>query len=135
MNNFLKPSILIVDDDPDDRESIRDAFLENEYDHHYVFLKDADELMGYLHEDSKHDHPSVILLDLNMPGMDGRQALKLIKDNKNLRHIPIVVLTTSSASSDKQTSYALGANCFITKPDNFNTLVDITASITKLWVA
>jgi CheY-like chemotaxis protein len=134
MNTFLKPAILIVDDDPDDRESIRDAFLENEYDHNYVFLKDADELMGYLHE-SANQHPSVILLDLNMPGMDGRQALKLIKDNKNLRHIPIVVLTTSSAHVDRQTSYALGANCFITKPDNFNKLVDITNSITKLWVA
>jgi CheY-like chemotaxis protein len=134
MTTFSKPSILIVDDDPDDRESIRDAFLENEYDHNYVFLKDADELMGYLHQDGN-QHPSVILLDLNMPGMDGRQALKLIKDNKNLRHIPIVVLTTSSANSDRQTSYALGANCFITKPDNFNKLVDITASISKLWVA
>lgn len=132
--NSLKPSILIVDDDPDDRESIRDAFLENEFDHNYVFMKDADELMVYLHEGAN-PYPSVILLDLNMPGMDGRQALKLIKDNKNLRHIPIVVLTTSSAVSDKQTSYALGANCFITKPDNFNKLVDITNSISKLWVA
>jgi CheY-like chemotaxis protein len=132
--NTLKPSILIVDDDPDDRESIRDAFLENEYDHNYVFMKDADELMGYLREGAN-ELPSVILLDLNMPGMDGRQALKLIKDNKNLRHIPIVVLTTSSAVSDKHTSYELGANCFITKPDNFNKLVDITNSISKLWVA
>lgn len=134
MNTFSKHSILIVDDDPDDRESIRDAFLENEYDHNYVFLKDADELMGYLHEGAN-ELPSVILLDLNMPGMDGRQALKLIKDNKSLRHIPIVVLTTSSAHVDRQTSYALGANCFITKPDNFNKLVDITSSIVKLWVA
>lgn len=134
MNSFLKASILIVDDDPDDRESIRDAFLENEYDHDYVFLKDADELMGYLQENAN-SVPSVILLDLNMPGMDGRQALKLIKNNQNLRHIPIVVLTTSSANADRQTSYALGANCFITKPDNFNKLVDITASIAKLWVA
>lgn len=134
MNSFFKASILIVDDDPDDRESIRDAFLENEYDHDYVFLKDADELMGYLQENAN-SVPSVILLDLNMPGMDGRQALKLIKNNQNLRHIPIVVLTTSSANVDRQTSYALGANCFITKPDNFNKLVDITASIAKLWVA
>lgn len=124
-------SIVIVDDDADDRESIRDAFLENEYQHDYVFFGGADELMGYL----KGASPSLILLDLNMPGMDGREALKQIKSNNNLRHIPIIVLTTSSSQTDRRDSYSLGANCFITKPDTFNKLVDITDSIAKLWVA
>ncbi|MGB8192773.1 MAG: response regulator [Chitinophagaceae bacterium] len=132
--NSLKHSIIIVDDDADDRDSIREAFLENKYEHEYVFFGGADELIVYL-KDQTRNNPSLILLDLNMPGMDGREALKQIKGNNDFRHIPIVVLTTSSSHIDRRDSYALGANCFVTKPDTFNKLVDITDSIAKLWVA
>jgi CheY-like chemotaxis protein len=130
-----KHSILIVDDDPDDRESIRDAFLENYKRLNYVFFSGADELLKYLEGLGNEGHPSVILLDLNMPGMDSRDALKQLKSSHHFRHIPIVVLTTSSSAHDKQNSYSLGANCFVTKPDTFTKLVNITDSIAKLWVA
>lgn len=131
----LKQSIFIVDDDPDDRESIRDAFLENNNQHEYLFFAAADELLGHLGKVAGHQYPAVILLDLNMPGMDSRDALRQIKESQETSHIPIVILTTSSSHIDKQTSYRLGANCFVTKPDTFNKLVDITDSIAKLWVA
>jgi len=130
-----KQSILIVDDDPDDRESIRDAFLEHNRQHEYLFFTAADELMRYLEDLRKDGYPAVILLDLNMPGMDARDALKELKASQRYRHIPIVVLTTSSSLVDRQASYNLGANCFITKPDTFSRLVAITDSIAKLWVA
>lgn len=134
MNTNLKTSILIVDDDPDDREAIRDAFLENNSRHEYLFFGAADELLSYLEGVKMQEYPALILLDLNMPGMDGRDALKHLKNHQQLRHIPIIVLSTSSSHIDKQVSYALGANCFVTKPDTFNKLVDITGSIEKLWV-
>jgi CheY-like chemotaxis protein len=130
-----KQSILIVDDDADDRESIRDAFLENYQRHEYIFFTGAEELVNYLRDVNSEGYPAVILLDLNMPGMDARDALKQIKGSTDTRHIPIVILTTSSSHIDRQTSYRLGANCFVTKPDTFNKLVDITDSIAKLWVA
>jgi len=78
--------------------------------------------------------PALIMLDLNMPGKDGREALKEIKGSERFRHIPTVVFTTSSSQKDMQVSYDLGANCFITKPDTFNKLVEITNSIAQLWL-
>ena len=131
----LKHSVLIVDDDPDDREAIRDAFFENNRQLDYVFFTGADDLMKYLAKAQAGSYPAVILLDLNMPGMDAKDALKQVKSSAELKHIPVVVLTTSSSQHDKQTSYSLGANCFITKPDTFNKLVRITDSIARLWVA
>ena len=130
-----KQSILIVDDDADDRESIRDAFLENYKRHEYIFFAGAEELLNYLHNITGDGYPAVILLDLNMPGMDARDALKKIKASQDMRHIPVVILTTSSSHADRQNSYKLGANCFVTKPDTYTKLVAITDSIARLWVA
>ncbi len=129
-----KNIILIVDDDLDDREIIRDAFTSHHKNHHeYVFIENGDLLSQYL-DGADETEPALIMLDLNMPGKDGREALKDIKGNENLRHIPIVVFTTSGSQKDMQVSYDLGANCFITKPDTFNKLVEITTSIANLWL-
>jgi CheY-like chemotaxis protein len=128
----LKHSVLIVDDDPDDRESIRDAFLENEHHHNYTFIHDGNHLLEHLAVKVE-QHPSLILLDLNMPGKDGRELLKELKNNKTFRPIPIIVFTTSSSEKDKAASYELGANCFITKPDSYTDLIEITDSIARLW--
>lgn len=130
----MKHIILIADDDADDREIIRDAFMTNESDHReYVFIENGDQLITYL-QTSTDPMPALIMLDLNMPGRDGREALKDIKSNEEYRHIPTIVFTTSSSHRDKQMVYSLGANCFITKPDTFNKLVEITSSIVKLWL-
>jgi CheY-like chemotaxis protein len=133
MTNSTKRPILIVDDDPDDREMIRDAFLENKYQQNYVFIEDGEKLMDYLYNINHRRYPCLILLDLNMPRKDGREALKEIKENKEFNQIPTIILSTSSSSSDRQISYELGANCFVTKPDSYTKLVDITKSIGKLW--
>ncbi len=127
-------SVFIVDDDEDDRESIRDAFRENKHTHNYVFMQNGDELMGHFAETAAKKNPSLILLDLNMPGMNGRDVLKEIKKNEELKPIPVIVITTSSSVKDKEASYKLGANCFVTKPDSYQELVELTNSIARLWL-
>ena len=128
----LKQQILIVDDDNDDREIIKDAFVSGSIEIEYVFLENGDRLFQHLEKHA--DETSLILLDLNMPGKDGRESLKELKTSKRLHHIPVVVFTTSSSQRDRMMAYDLGANCFITKPDTFNKLVEITGCIAKLWI-
>jgi len=134
MKEVKKNLVFIVDDDPDDRQIILDAFLENNALSDYVFIESADELMDILHSAENNDYPSLILLDLNMPGMLGMQALKEIKGNKRFSDIPTVVLTTSKLSTDRKLSYELGANCFLTKPTLYSELVSITKSIADVWL-
>jgi len=133
----MKPNpknlVYIVDDDPDDRQIILDAFLENNTQMDYVFIENGDELMKTLEECSDTEYPSLILLDLNMPGMLGMQALKEIKSKPQFTHIPTIVLTTSTLLSDRSASYSLGANCFLSKPPSYTELVALTQAIAKLW--
>ena len=129
-----KHQILIVDDDNDDREIIRDAFEAAFPEQEYVFIESGDRLLEFLHETTEENIPSLIMLDLNMPGKDGRETLKEIKTHHRLQQIPTIVFTTSSSLRDKQMVYNLGANCFITKPDTFNKLVELTNSISRLWL-
>ncbi len=128
-----KKCIVIVDDDADDREIIRDAFATTIEDCEYVFLEDGERLLNLL-EQPETSLPSLIMLDLNMPGRNGRELLKVIKEDGRFQAIPTVVFTTSSSHRDKRTVYDLGANCFVTKPDTFNKLVELTAAISKLWL-
>ena len=131
-----KQVILIVDDDLDDREIMRDAFMSNHKNHReYVFMENGDLLLQYLADGDGVPSPALIMLDLNMPGKDGREALKEIKGSERFRHIPTVVFTTSSSQKDMQVSYDLGANCFITKPARYEELVDVTKAIGKMWFA
>jgi CheY-like chemotaxis protein len=127
-------SILIVDDDADDRDIVRDAFLTNDDKTEYVLLENGDALLQYLHENVSNSLPTLIMLDLNMPGKDGREALKEIKSTSSFQKIPIIVFTTSSSDRDKQTAYESGANCFVTKPDTFDKLVEVAGCILKLWL-
>jgi len=126
--------VYIVDDDPDDRQIILDAFLENNAEMDYVFAEDGSQLMQNLQEaDNGSDLPTLILLDLNMPGMLGLQALKEIKSDKRFSSIPTIVLTTSTLPMDKKLSYEYGANCFLSKPSFYNELVLITKMIARLY--
>ena len=129
-----KHCIVIVDDDADDREIIRDAFVSAIEEQEYVFIENGDRLLEYLEQHAENSIPSLIMLDLNMPGKDGRETLKEIKTNNKFQHIPTIVFTTSSSHRDKQTVYDMGANCFITKPDTFNKLIELTSCISKLWL-
>jgi CheY-like chemotaxis protein len=129
-----KQYIIIVEDDADDREIIKHAFTGAIKDHEYVFLEDGEKLLDYLDNHQNDTKPALIILDLNMPGKDGKQILSELKKDERFRAIPIIILTTSSSERDKNASYTLGANCFITKPDTFDNMVQITNAISKLWL-
>jgi CheY-like chemotaxis protein len=125
-------TVFIVDDDPDDRQIILDACLENNAPIDYVFVENGSELLEVLNRPGI-IFPSLILLDLNMPGLPGIQVLKRIKENTKTAHIPVIIFTTSVLPSDKSHAYDEGANCFITKPESFTELMQITHSILLLW--
>ena len=131
--------IVVADDDPDDRMFMREALEEIRLANDLKFVVDGEELMDYLKCRGKYsDHstdnrPGLILLDLNMPRKDGREALKEIKADPLLRHIPVVVLTTSRAEEDIFRTYDLGVSSFITKPVNFDGLIDVLTVIGKYW--
>jgi CheY-like chemotaxis protein len=126
--------IYIVDDDSDDREILRDAFASALPHHEYVLLESGDRLLEVIASNEPDQLPSLILLDLNMPGKDGRETLKELKSDKKYYHIPILIFTTSSSQRDKELAYESGANCFITKPDTFEKLVDFATCVNKLWL-
>jgi CheY-like chemotaxis protein len=131
--------ILMADDDEDDRLMAKEAFTEVKLLNYFHTVENGEELMEYLYRRGKYadpaasPRPGLILLDLNMPKKDGRQALKEIKADPTLRSIPIVVLTTSKAEEDILRSYDLGVNSFIIKPVTFGGLVDIMKTLTKYW--
>jgi CheY-like chemotaxis protein len=131
--------ILMADDDADDRELTRDALAESRLINDLHFVEDGVQLLDYLHCRGAYSRPGaaprpgVILLDLNMPRKDGREALREIKTDPELRDIPVVVLTTSKADRDIAQSYDLGANSYITKPVTFEGLVEVVRGLGKYW--
>lgn len=138
MNAPAKPVILMADDDDDDRLLAQDALVESRVDGDLHFVENGEELMDYLchrgkYTDSDAPRPGLILLDLNMPRKDGREALREIKASAELRRIPIVVLTTSKADTDVGAIYELGANSFISKPFQFEAFVDVMKVLGQYW--
>ena len=129
-----KNVVFIVDDDPDDRQLILDAFLETNPTIDCVFIENGNQLMKTLDTTEPENFPSLILLDLNMPGMMGLHVLKEIRSNKQYAHIPTIILTTSTFAQDETSSYKLGASCFLQKPQSFSELREITASVSRLWL-
>ena len=128
--------ILVADDDADDRFLIKEAFEESSLANTLDFVEDGVELMDYLKSSYAGDKelPGLILLDLNMPKKDGREALKEIKSDPTLKRIPVVVLTTSKAEEDIFRTYDLGVNSFITKPVTFDGLVEVIQSLSNYWL-
>ena len=132
-------TIVMADDDAEDRMLAKEALAEARLANDLHFVEDGKELMDYLNHHGKYSDamespsPVLILLDLNMPKMNGREALKQIKADPRLRSIPVVVLTTSKAQEDIYRSYDLGASSFITKPVTFEGLVDVMRSLKRYW--
>lgn len=132
-------TILMADDDEDDRLLTKDAFVESHIANPLYFVKDGEELMDYLLRRGEYadpatsPRPGIILLDLNMPRKDGREALEEIKANPDLCRIPVIILTTSKAEEDIIRSYNLGANSFITKPVTFHRLVEVLKTVGDYW--
>src|SRR3954469_1433350 len=140
MPNGAKPIvILLADDDEEDRMLAADALEESRVVNDLRFVEDGDELLDYLYrrgrysDDGSAPSPGLILLDLNMPRKDGREALREIKADPDLRRIPIVVLTTSKADTDVGSLYDLGANSFISKPIQFEALVGLMRILGEYW--
>jgi CheY-like chemotaxis protein len=135
----LPITILLADDDEEDRTLTEEALNESRLANDIRFVTDGEELIDYLFHRGDFTNgnqaptPGLILLDLNMPKKDGREALAEIKADPRLRQIPVVVLTTSKAEEDIVRSYDLGVNSFITKPVTFDGLVEAMAVFTQYW--
>jgi CheY-like chemotaxis protein len=133
-------TILMADDDPDDRLMTKEAFEEYRLANDLRFVEDGVELLDYLKRRGRYadpgssPRPGLILLDLNMPRKDGREALEEIKADPHLRTIRIVVLTTSKAEEDIYRSYNLSAASYITKPVTFEGLVEVVKTLGKYWL-
>ena len=133
-------TILMADDDPDDRQMTREAFEEARLANDLRFVCDGEELMDYLKRRGKYSdpasspRPAILLLDLNMPKKDGREALQEIKADPQLRQIRVIVLTTSKAEEDVYRAYDVSATSFITKPVKFEALVDVVKALGKYWL-
>ena len=133
-------TILLADDDEDDRLMARDALRDARLHNDLRFVVDGVDLLDYLRREGRYaapgaaPRPGLILLDLNMPRMDGREALQAIKGDPSLRSIPVIVLTTSKAEEDIVRSYDLGSNSFITKPVTFLGLVEVMKVFSRYWL-
>lgn len=130
--------ILMADDDDDDFMLTQKALNESKLLNTLLRVKDGEELMDYLmkrgdYTEANTQRPGVILLDLNMPRKDGREALREIKSNQDLKDIPVVVFTTSKAEEDIYRSYQLGVNSFITKPVTFESLISTMQALGRYW--
>jgi CheY-like chemotaxis protein len=141
MKQSIEPIvILMADDDEDDRLLTRDALIESRVANDLRFVEDGEALMDYLQrrgpyaDPATSPRPGLILLDLNMPRKDGREALREIKADPELRRIPVVVLTTSKAEEDVYRSYDVGANSYITKPVTFEGLIELMKTLGRYWV-
>ena len=132
-------TLLLADDDPDDRLLARQALEKSRLANDLRCVEDGEELLDYLRRRGKYadpkesPRPGLVLLDLNMPRKDGREALREIKSDPRLRDIPVVVLTTSKAEEDIARSYNLGVNSYITKPVKFSALVEVMKALGKYW--
>jgi two-component system response regulator len=141
MSNTAKPiTILMADDDPDDRQMTKEAFDESRLANDLRFVEDGEELLDYLKRRGQYadpaasPRPGLILLDLNMPRKDGREALEEIKKDPELKRIRVVIMTTSKAEEDIIRSYDLSAASYISKPVTFEGLVDVIKTLGKYWL-
>ena len=132
-------TILVADDDPEDCMLLRQAFEESRLANDVRFVGDGEELLDYLRGRGAYagpgsaPRPGLVLLDLNMPRMDGREALQEIKGDPDLRPIPVVILTTSQAEEDVCRTYDLGVNSYIAKPVTFESLVQVVRTLGEYW--
>lgn len=132
-------TILVAEDDPDDRMLIQRALSKGVLANDVRMVEDGEELLAYLRREGTYSDPAtsprpgLILLDLNMPRLSGREALRVIKSDERTRSIPVVILTTSQAETDILESYTTGANAYVTKPVTFDDLVRVVRAIDSFW--
>jgi CheY-like chemotaxis protein len=137
----MKPAhaILLVEDNPADVKITQRALRESAVPVELIVVRDGQEAVDYLLRQPPYDavgwrSPDLILLDLNLPGMNGREVLERVRANDALRHVPVVVLTTSRRQEDVQQMYASGANTYIEKPQDFTRFVEVLQTIQRYWL-
>jgi CheY-like chemotaxis protein len=129
--------VLLVEDDPGDVLMTREAFEDNKVANNLYVVNDGVTAMEFLRKQGEHADaptPDLVLLDLNLPRMDGREVLAALKDDPELRRIPVVVLTTSEAEEDVLRSYSLHANAYVTKPVDFHRFIEVVRQIDEFFV-
>ena len=138
MSNLVKPvDILLVEDNPGDVQLTREAFEDCKIINNLHVAKDGEIAIDYLFQQNGYEEairPDIVLLDLNLPKIDGREVLQKIKSNPQLKHIPVVILTSSKSDEDILRSYALQANCYITKPINIDRFFEVVHAIESFWI-
>ncbi|HLF06593.1 MAG TPA: response regulator [Thermoplasmata archaeon] len=130
--------ILLVEDNPADVRLIKEAFQEAAIACDFSIAADGEEALTYLQRKGAHTtapRPALILLDLNLPRLDGRELLAIIKRDPQLKNIPVVVLTSSQAEQDISKSYDSYANCYVTKPVNLDDFIEVVKAIHRFWLA
>ena len=131
------PEILLVDDNPADVTLVREALAASPHGSHVHEVEDGEEALAFLRRVGKHAnavHPDLVVLDLNLPRKDGRAVLAEVKSDAELRHLPVVVFSTSNARTDIRRSYELGANCYVRKPGNLADFFAAVQSIEEFWL-
>jgi CheY-like chemotaxis protein len=134
----LPIEVLLVEDDPGDVLMTQEAFEEHKVRNKLNVVPDGEEALAYLRREGKYaeaTRPDLILLDLNLPRVDGREVLQVIKEDQDLRRIPVVVLTTSQADEDILRSYSLHANAYVTKPVDFDSFIAVVRQIDEFFVS
>ncbi len=137
-HNLRPIEILLVEDNPADARLTLESFKENKITNRIHHVRDGLEALAFLRREGANataSRPDLILLDLNLPKLDGRKVLAEVKGDPNLRRIPVVVLTSSKAEEDVLKSYDLHANCFVTKPVDLDQFFEVTRSIEHFWCA
>ena len=127
------PMILLVEDNEDDFEATQRSLEKNHFINPVHWCQSGQEALDYLFENNNKQMPDLVLLDLNMPGIDGRQVLQRIKDNDKTKKIPVIILTTSGDPIDIEMCYKLGASTYIQKPVNFESLTEAVKTIKDYW--
>lgn len=130
--------VLLVEDSPSDARLTQEAFRDGKIRNRLTIVKDGVEALAYLRKQAPYvdaTRPDLILLDLNLPRMDGREVLRTIKDDPQLQNIPVVILTTSEAEADVAAAYEYRANCYIQKPVDLNRFLEIVSMIEDFWLS
>ncbi len=130
--------ILLVEDNPGDVRLTQEAFRQNKIRNKLIVVNDGEQALAYLRREGPYANmarPGLILLDLNLPRVDGREVLAQIKSDPELRHIPVVILTTSQAEEDIVKSYDLHANCYITKPVDLERFMQVVKEVEHFWLS
>jgi len=137
LNEMKAVEILLVEDNPGDARLAKEALMDSKFKNNLTTVADGVEALEYLYKKGIHQDaktPDLILLDLNLPRKDGREVLAEIKTDDNLKRIPVVILTTSSAEEDVLKTYNLHANCYITKPIDLDQFMKVVKSIEDFWI-